>query len=548
MNTDPKPLFIPDPSDNGVDSFLERMAKKESGGNYSVLGPVINNGGMYQGDRAVGKYQVMGKNVPSWTKQYLGKSMSAEQFRADKNAQDNLMRARANELYKKYSNWADVASVHFTGQPLSKSKGKKDQLGTTAESYARDVGGKSNLFVDTVKEIPNTIRKVAVEARNLLRPTQTTQEIEEERRMTILPSSIRDIKKKQAMDSGALFVDASDDDVYNDRERYLDVAGGIGSTKRLAGKALDKAPKIASEVKSILSEWLTTNKINPESNVYIVGSRASGKSTPKSDWDIVVEGIRLPGPLTMGGKEGRHLVEIAGGELIKGKPAISIGKVRDVAPRTISNRNKGMSSIETIVAGAGASAASVAMFIPAEYNVDLESAENEQQPASFVLRKPPVVSRSKDLYGGYSTLATGTTVRDIPKKYEGMINKAYASNPELPKGVLEMTLMQESSAGTNRASYNPKIGQYAWLTGFTLIAKQELIRNGIVPDLDTPEGVLKATADYLSLKQTIKDATGKVVSKYTDPVELYLERYSSGKLKGDTVNKLSELYAYYAGI
>ena len=121
-----------------VGKFLTSLAGVESGGRYDALGPVINSG-MYKGDRAYGKYQVMGKNVPSWTKQYLGTSMTPQQFLRDTAAQDRLMRARAQELYNKYGNWNDVASVHFTGQPAKIGATKKDQLGTTGAQYVSNV-------------------------------------------------------------------------------------------------------------------------------------------------------------------------------------------------------------------------------------------------------------------------------------------------------------------------------------------------------------------------------------------------------------------------
>lgn len=135
-----KDLFVkPEDIKNGtVEQFLQGLAKKESSGNYKALGPVISSG-MYTGDRAYGKYQIMGKNVPEWSQKYLGKKLTAEQLYQDEKLQDELMKKRAQELYSKYGNWEDVASVHFTGQPLKKAGNVKDQLGTTAPKYVQDV-------------------------------------------------------------------------------------------------------------------------------------------------------------------------------------------------------------------------------------------------------------------------------------------------------------------------------------------------------------------------------------------------------------------------
>lgn len=137
-----------------VDSFLFALGQKESSGKYEALGPVIKIGA-YKGDRAYGKYQVMGKNVSEWTKQYLGKAMTPQEFLSNTQAQDQLMKVRANELFNKYGNWEDVASVHFSGRPLSQAKGAKDQLGTSVKQYVKDVaslglgGGFKKLALDT---------------------------------------------------------------------------------------------------------------------------------------------------------------------------------------------------------------------------------------------------------------------------------------------------------------------------------------------------------------------------------------------------------------
>ena len=59
------PVVQPDPA--------SAIAKIESGGKYDMLGPVTKTG-----DRAYGKYQVMGANIPSWTKETLGREMTPQ--------------------------------------------------------------------------------------------------------------------------------------------------------------------------------------------------------------------------------------------------------------------------------------------------------------------------------------------------------------------------------------------------------------------------------------------------------------------------------------
>lgn len=161
--------------------------------------------------------------------------------------------------------------------------------------------------------------------------------------------------------------------------------------------------------------------------------------------------------------------------------------------------------------------------------------------------KPKIKQTIKDIHGGYKVLDTGTTVRDIPSKLVGAVAMVYQKHPDLPKGIVEAVLQQESSMGTARNNYNPDIGEYAWLVGFTKIAKKELIRNGIHPDLSTPIGAINAMADFIALKQHIKDETGKVVQNRTDPVDIYNSTYSSGKLKPETLQQFKEIVQYHGG-
>lgn len=110
----------------------------ESGGNYKALGPILNSGS-YKGDRAYGKYQVMGKNIPSWTKEALGKSLTPQQFLADPRAQDAVAEYRMGKLLAQGYGVEDIASIWFSGQPLAKAGNRRDQLGTSVPQYARNV-------------------------------------------------------------------------------------------------------------------------------------------------------------------------------------------------------------------------------------------------------------------------------------------------------------------------------------------------------------------------------------------------------------------------
>lgn len=155
-----------------------------------------------------------------------------------------------------------------------------------------------------------------------------------------------------------------------------------------------------------------------------------------------------------------------------------------------------------------------------------------------------VVQTHVDTYGEYKVLDTGTTLRDVPPELEVATTSAYATHPELPKGIVEAILQKESSMGTDMRSYNPNIGKYAWLVGFTDIAKQELLRNGFDPDLDSPNGAIRAMADYIYVRQYVRGADA--ISNNVDPVELYDKSYSSGKLPPQALETFNDLVQYYA--
>lgn len=142
-----QPAANPTPSMGGdMSAYAEAIAKKESGGNYKALGPVLNSGS-YAGDRAYGKYQVMGKNIPEWTQAALGRSLTPEEFLADPAIQDAVFNHRFGSYVQKYGNPQDAASAWFTGGPLKGNENKRDVLGTTAQNYVdsftQNLGGAS---------------------------------------------------------------------------------------------------------------------------------------------------------------------------------------------------------------------------------------------------------------------------------------------------------------------------------------------------------------------------------------------------------------------
>jgi len=115
----------------GSGDYGNAIAKIESGGRYDLLGPVTKTG-----DRAYGKYQVMGANVPSWTQAALGRSMTPQQYLADTAAQEAVFKHRFGQYVDKYGP-GGAARAWFAGEGGMKNPNAKDQLGTSVADYER---------------------------------------------------------------------------------------------------------------------------------------------------------------------------------------------------------------------------------------------------------------------------------------------------------------------------------------------------------------------------------------------------------------------------
>lgn len=140
-----------------------RSIESAGSGGYSALGPVLKNG-----NQALGAYQVMKSNLPSWSQDALGKTLSPSQFLADSGAQDAIFAKQFGKYLSKYGNPQDAASAWFTGRPLSSGAGATDVLGTTGSVYvdkfnaavdkaAGSLGGLDSSVTNTVQALAGGI-------------------------------------------------------------------------------------------------------------------------------------------------------------------------------------------------------------------------------------------------------------------------------------------------------------------------------------------------------------------------------------------------------
>lgn len=111
-------------------NYAGAISKIESGGRYNLLGPVTKTG-----DRAYGKFQVMGANIPEWSQAALGKTLTPQQFLDDPGAQEAIFKHRFGQYVDKYG-IDGAARAWFAGEHGMNNPDARDQLGTTVQSYA----------------------------------------------------------------------------------------------------------------------------------------------------------------------------------------------------------------------------------------------------------------------------------------------------------------------------------------------------------------------------------------------------------------------------
>ena len=113
-----------------VDPYAKSISNIESGGRYDIIGPATRDG-----DRAIGKYQVMGKNVGPWTKEALGQELTPEQFVSSPDAQEAVFKHKFGSYVSKYGP-EGAARAWFAGEGGMNDMGRKDVLGTSVADYA----------------------------------------------------------------------------------------------------------------------------------------------------------------------------------------------------------------------------------------------------------------------------------------------------------------------------------------------------------------------------------------------------------------------------
>lgn len=129
------------PPQGGGSNYANAISSIESSGRYDLVGPATKSG-----DRALGKYQVMSANVPEWTKEALGRSLTPREFLSSPEAQDAVFQHRFGGYVKKYGP-EGAARAWFAGEGGMNDMGRRDVLGTSVADY-------SNKFTKAMRFAP----------------------------------------------------------------------------------------------------------------------------------------------------------------------------------------------------------------------------------------------------------------------------------------------------------------------------------------------------------------------------------------------------------
>lgn len=107
------------------DQFFSALAEQESGGNYGAVNGLTG---------ALGKYQILPSNVPTWSQQYLGVRWTASQFLGDPRKQDALARAVLQDYYDKWG-VRGAAAAWYSGNPSLANSYKPQEGGPSIGDY-----------------------------------------------------------------------------------------------------------------------------------------------------------------------------------------------------------------------------------------------------------------------------------------------------------------------------------------------------------------------------------------------------------------------------
>lgn len=108
--------------------FVAAIVAQESGGNYQARSPA----------GALGRYQVMPRNVGPWSRETLGYPISTAEFLASPRLQDRIARRKLREYLDRYGP-AGAAAAWYSGDPGRADDPSPVKGGPSVRQYVREV-------------------------------------------------------------------------------------------------------------------------------------------------------------------------------------------------------------------------------------------------------------------------------------------------------------------------------------------------------------------------------------------------------------------------
>ena len=117
----------------GGGGYRDAIASIESAGSgdYAAVGPTNSKLG-----RALGRYQIMEANIGPWSREALGREVSADEFMANPQLQDAIFDHQFGKYVNQYGE-EGAAQAWFGGPGGVGQTGRKDVLGTTIGEYGQ---------------------------------------------------------------------------------------------------------------------------------------------------------------------------------------------------------------------------------------------------------------------------------------------------------------------------------------------------------------------------------------------------------------------------
>lgn len=118
---------------SSMSPYRDAIASIESkgSGDYAAVGPTHSKLG-----RALGRYQIMEANIPVWSKEVLGRPVTADEFMANPQLQDQIFDGKFQSYVNKFG--PEGAAQAWLGGPGGVGKlNRKDSLGTSIAEYGQ---------------------------------------------------------------------------------------------------------------------------------------------------------------------------------------------------------------------------------------------------------------------------------------------------------------------------------------------------------------------------------------------------------------------------